>query len=539
MREIQNTAIVGMGAIGAAYAMQISKNAPDVQFWGIVRDIELYWGLPIVVNEAVLKANYRTADTLVSVPLDLVVFCVKSYQLRDAVRALNGVIGKDTLVMTLSSGLEGESILSAAFGEERVVYASLYGADSKRNGHYISLSQLGTLYYGAKTSAVQERLPALSRFFKRANIRCVETDKIDYYKWKQLLISAAYWPVSTMYRLTNGEFISDKNAMELMRAVQREIVRLGNLNGVALSEADIVQVDRELAHAAADDYSPMLHDLWQNRKMETEALCEYICTLGERFEADMPATQWVMSELTQNGSRMSVKQGNITEIKGYSVRKGINPKPEEIADQLRLSIIRSDLKPDDKIAEPALAERFNASRSSVRAALQTLTVEGLLKAHPNGRREVLPFSDRNVQDIYDLRSMLESRAAEILLRQDMTSYPQVMQAIGRIEQKYYSSSDNSTWQELDVVFHRSLLEATDNFFLLKAWENSVNIWYSINMLRAVNHGGGNFATKFFGDHRHIYELLLAKDRSVLHEIQHHIAEEKSSALLAVRHFRSQ
>ena len=539
MKEIRNTAIVGMGAIGAAYAMQISKNAPDIQFWGIVRDIELYWGLPIIVNEAVLKANYRTADTLVSVPLDLVIFCVKSYQLKDAVHELNGVIGEDTLVMTLSSGLEGESILNAAFGEERVVYASLCGADSKRNGHYVSLSQLGTLYYGAKTSMVQERLPALSSFFKHAGIRHVETDKIDHYKWKQLLISAAYWPVSTVYRLTNGEFVSDKNAMELMHAVQREIVKLANLSGAALSESDIAQADRELALSAADDYSPMLHDLWQNRKMETDALCGYICTLGERYDADMPATLWVMSQLTQNRSQMPAKQGDITEIKGYSVRKGINPKPEEIANQLRLSIIRSDLKPDDKIAEPALADRFNASRSSVRAALQTLTVEGLLKTHPNGRREVLAFGDRNVQDIYDLRSMLEGRAVEILLGQDMTSYPQVMRAIGRIEQKYYSSSDNSTWQELDVIFHRSLLEASDNLFLLKAWENSVNIWYSINMLRAFSNTGGNFATKFFGDHRHIYELLLAKDRSVLNEIQHHIAEEKSSALLAVRHFRSQ
>jgi ketopantoate reductase len=67
VKKIQRVAILGLGAVGASYAQQICKYAPDVILYGVVRDLETYWGSPILINDEPLRINYRTVGSLKSV----------------------------------------------------------------------------------------------------------------------------------------------------------------------------------------------------------------------------------------------------------------------------------------------------------------------------------------------------------------------------------------------------------------------------------------------------------------------------------------
>lgn len=80
---------------------------------------------------------------------------------------------------------------------------------------------------------------------------------------------------------------------------------------------------------------------------------------------------------------------------------------------LREDIVNWTLPPGTVLAEVELSERLGVSRTPVREALAKLTAEGL--AEPNSRRGnvVSEISLDHVEELFELRSALECRAAEL------------------------------------------------------------------------------------------------------------------------------
>ena len=55
---------------------------------------------------------------------------------------------------------------------------------------------------------------------------------------------------------------------------------------------------------------------------------------------------------------------------------------EKILETIREAILKGDLKPGEKVAEPELAERFGISRTPIREAFRQLESEGYLTVIP-------------------------------------------------------------------------------------------------------------------------------------------------------------
>src|SRR5215813_13302546 len=81
--------------------------------------------------------------------------------------------------------------------------------------------------------------------------------------------------------------------------------------------------------------------------------------------------------------------------------------------ELRGMLMRGDFKPGEHIREVPLAERLGVSRTPARLALERLAHEGLLEARPKGGFIVREFSLQDVLDAIEIRSALESMAAQM------------------------------------------------------------------------------------------------------------------------------
>jgi DNA-binding GntR family transcriptional regulator len=86
---------------------------------------------------------------------------------------------------------------------------------------------------------------------------------------------------------------------------------------------------------------------------------------------------------------------------------------EGIARVLRSEIFSGALKPGEALPERALAERLNVSRTPVREALFVLRAEGLVDLVPNRGAAVRSFTEEDLLEIYRIRGLLESHAAEL------------------------------------------------------------------------------------------------------------------------------
>jgi DNA-binding GntR family transcriptional regulator len=80
----------------------------------------------------------------------------------------------------------------------------------------------------------------------------------------------------------------------------------------------------------------------------------------------------------------------------------------EIARHLREAIIRGELAPGERVNELKLTRTLVLSRSPVREAIRILAAEGLLTIEPHRGAHVRPVSDEDLEEIFDVRLMIES-----------------------------------------------------------------------------------------------------------------------------------
>ncbi|MEE1657706.1 GntR family transcriptional regulator [Microvirga sp. CF3062] len=129
-----------------------------------------------------------------------------------------------------------------------------------------------------------------------------------------------------------------------------------------------------------------------------------------------------------------------------------------VAEEVRRRIVDGEFQAGFQLRQEALAVEFGVSRIPVREALMQLEAEGLVKIHPHRGAIVSALSPEEVEELFDLRALLEPR----LLK---ASAPHLTEAdyqrLKGILQEYSSelhAMHVSRWGELNREFHLVLYQ---------------------------------------------------------------------------------
>ncbi len=131
-----------------------------------------------------------------------------------------------------------------------------------------------------------------------------------------------------------------------------------------------------------------------------------------------------------------------------------------IITSLRSAIIAGALPAGHRLRERDLSTLFQCSSTPVREALHRLEGEGLVKVHQRRGVEVTSLSVTEVEDMYELRIVLECYAAAKAAR-SRPSTEALAEAAG-IVAKQLRGSDDSGLDPLDAEFHRALTALARN-----------------------------------------------------------------------------
>src|SRR5574341_1709889 len=88
---------------------------------------------------------------------------------------------------------------------------------------------------------------------------------------------------------------------------------------------------------------------------------------------------------------------------------------DQVIEQVRIAITDGELRPGDHITESDLTEKLGVSRTPVREALILLDSQRLVEFVPNRGCFVRTFDERDVDEIFSMRTLLENFAAELIL----------------------------------------------------------------------------------------------------------------------------
>jgi DNA-binding GntR family transcriptional regulator/predicted metal-dependent enzyme (double-stranded beta helix superfamily) len=94
--------------------------------------------------------------------------------------------------------------------------------------------------------------------------------------------------------------------------------------------------------------------------------------------------------------------------------KSARPLLNEVAfDRIKRDILTCALGPGEQVTEAQLAERYQMGRAPIRAALLGLAQAGLVRAIPRRGYLIAPITTQDVQDVTQLRLLLEPTAAKL------------------------------------------------------------------------------------------------------------------------------
>ena len=135
---------------------------------------------------------------------------------------------------------------------------------------------------------------------------------------------------------------------------------------------------------------------------------------------------------------------------------------EKILETIREAILKGNLKPGEKVAEPELAERFGISRTPIREAFRQLESEGYLTVIPRKGAVVAALSERDVQEFYAIKSILEGYAAELAAQNLSDKELEKLEAINDKLKQLAKDGDVKSFYRVHNEFHDTFLKAANN-----------------------------------------------------------------------------
>lgn len=127
------------------------------------------------------------------------------------------------------------------------------------------------------------------------------------------------------------------------------------------------------------------------------------------------------------------------------------------------NILHGGLKAGTEINEVALAQELQVSRTPVHEAVGRLLKDGLLVQEPPRRILVARFSRQDAVEIYEMRRLLESAAAQKAVRRMSDVALRALQDAAESLERMRGAPDwTARALEFDLRFHDALAEAAGN-----------------------------------------------------------------------------
>jgi len=198
-----------------------------------------------------------------------------------------------------------------------------------------------------------------------------------------------------------------------------------------------------------------------------------------------------------------------------------NGAPKTLADEafrrIRADIVRSRLKPGEKLQPDQLRDRYDIGLSPVREALSRLASDGLVGAEGQRRLFVAPVSIGELMDVADLRIQFSVKALErSIARGDeaweagiVAAYYQLNKLVKHMKTAPATYADE--WERRNRAFHAALEAACGSPWLLHFCEI---LYHQSERYRRRFVTYREIAPRIYEEHRIIMEAALARKAKV-------------------------
>src|SRR5579864_4415241 len=143
---------------------------------------------------------------------------------------------------------------------------------------------------------------------------------------------------------------------------------------------------------------------------------------------------------------------------------------EGVVDTLREAILEGYFTPGEHLREEKLASMLDANRGRIREALLQLDREGLVQRRRNRGAVVPRLSLQDLEEVYTLRSALESLAMRWAARNASEADVQALEEVTeRFASTLVPGASVHEAARVDLAFHDRVFEAAHHTRLVRTW----------------------------------------------------------------------
>jgi 2-dehydropantoate 2-reductase len=285
-------AVMGSGGVGGYWGGLLTQAGEDVTFIARGAHLEALRTQGLTIQSRVTgdftHAVAATDDPSTIGPVDLVLFCVKSYDLDAAAAQLAPLIGPRTMVLPLQNGIDSAERLAKIVGPAAVLGGVAYVAATRVAPGVIVHRGMNRIVFGERNGGTSSRLEQIRDVFSRTVVTADVHPDIRVALWEKFVALAATGGVMAMTRLPIGPIRDCPETSAFFRGAMEEAAAVGRALGIPLPENC---VDQHWALVSGLDPSvrgSMSQDLLAGRRLELEALNGTVVRLGRQVGISTP-----------------------------------------------------------------------------------------------------------------------------------------------------------------------------------------------------------------------------------------------------------
>jgi 2-dehydropantoate 2-reductase len=298
-------AVIGAGGVGGYFGARLVEAGEDVMFIarGAHREAMRTTGLRVVSTEGTVTVpSSRCADSPAAIgPVDVVLFCVKSYDTDTTATMLAPLLRPDTVIISLQNGVDNEERILArsgtgmVFGGVAYIYSTI-----TRPGEITETGGPKKIIFGpfaGTPDTHRQRAAAILESFRAAGISAEIAADITTALWKKFIFITGAAGVTALTRLTLGEILAVDASRTLLLDAMTETSTVAQARGIPIEEGFLHGVFATLRRFDNNTRSSLYHDLAHGKPMEIEALAGTVVRFGAALGIPTPVHKTIYAAL--------------------------------------------------------------------------------------------------------------------------------------------------------------------------------------------------------------------------------------------------
>jgi 2-dehydropantoate 2-reductase len=286
-------AVVGAGGVGGGFGAALAKAGADVTF--LARGAHL-----AAMKSQGLKVTGPRGDTHL-VPtqatdnpadigkVDIVLFCVKLWDVESAGAHIKPLIGPDTAVIPLQNGIDAPERLIPILGANAVM-----GGVAQISASIIApgvIQQVGTfmrMIFGEFDGKRSKRAEDFLVLCLKAGFDATLSEQVLTELWMKFILLASNASIMAATRQPIGKLRDDPDLRPVFLAAWQEVIDVGRARGVALPADALDKILDFTSHAPPAMKASMALDLDRGNRLELPWLGGKVAELGRQLGVPTP-----------------------------------------------------------------------------------------------------------------------------------------------------------------------------------------------------------------------------------------------------------